>query len=391
MTKQLLPPSNWDEFEQLCHGLWSELLSDSETKMHARRGQAQNGIDIYGYDHRSGTSKLIGIQCKGKDTYLDRNLTENELRDEVLKATSFQPKISKFILATTGKRDVNVQAFTRTVNTENMNAGLFSVSTWDWSDISEEIQNYPTLLRKYYPESFISPNLHRTSSSLNLILPLSHDHEQKIASLFEVDDIKCELDNNFRHEVRDFVLEISSNAYRHGEAKKLEVEIYSNRIIIKENGKYFDQILKSESMQTNTSMQGLKYIKYFLDQYKQEMSTIYEYDGTNSKNIITLNFNNPIVRIKPDKCMISFEDFIFMGRIEAQTAASTFIFHDECLVYSLHISRQSFMISSLYAYLDEIVKRLPSGKKLKIILQNKYHKEMVESWFDSKVIEVITS
>ncbi len=164
-----------------------------------------------------------------------------------------------------------------------------------------------------------------------------------------------------------------------------------NKIIIKENGKKFDQLLKSKEMITKPSMQGMKYIKYFLEQYKQDMTANYIYDNKNFINQVTLDFNIPIVRIKPDKCMITFSDFNFMGRIEAMAAASSQVFDDECLVYTLHISRQDFMISSLYSFLHGIILRLPKDKKLRVILPNKHHKEMVENWFDSEIIEIITS
>jgi hypothetical protein len=391
MTNQLLPPQNWDEFEQLCHELWIELLSDAEVKMHGRRGQSQKGIDVYGYDHRAGTRELVGIQCKGKDNYLNRNVTEAELREEVRKAVLFQPAISKFILATTGNRDANIQAFTRTVNAESIKASRFTVSTWSWPDISENVQNYPALLRKFYPEVFVSPNLNRTQSSLNFTLPLSLNHEQKIAALFEVDDIKGEMLSDFRHEVRDFVLEVASNSFRHGNARKLEVEISSNLIQIKENGEEFNPISKSEDINTDISMQGLRYVKYFINQYEEELDVSYEFDSVNSKNIVSLKFHNPIVRVKPDPCLISFSDFEFLGRAEAQTAGESQQFSDECEVYTLHISRRDFMMSSLYMYLNNVVRRLPEGKKLRVILPNKHHKDLVESWFSSQIVEVISS
>lgn len=391
MTNQLLPPQNWDEFEQLCHGLWVEQLSDPETKIHGRRGQAQNGVDVYGYDHKAGTGELVAVQCKGKDNYLERNVTEDELREEVRKAISFQPAISKFILATTGNRDANIQAFTRAVNAENVSAGRFTVSTWSWPDISEQVQNYPALLRRFYPENFVSPNLNRTQSSLNFNLPLSHDHEQKIAALFEVDDIKGEMQDDFRHEVRDFVLEIASNSFRHGQARKIEVELSSHLIQIKENGEEFNPIVEAENINTDISMQGLRYVKYFISQYEGELNISYEYDSTQSKNVISLEFGNPVVRIKPDKCLISFSDFDFFGRSEARAAGDSQQFHEECQIYTLHISRRDFMMSSLYMYLDRVVTRLPDGKQLRVILPNKHHKDMVESWFDSQIVKVIAS
>lgn len=391
MMKQLSPPQNWDEFEQLCHGLWTNLLSDPYAKIHGRRGQSQHGIDVYGYDHNSGTSSLVGIQCKGKDNYLERNLSEQELRNEVKKAVSFQPKIEHFILATTGKRDVNIQSFTRTVNSENINAGSFSVSTWSWADISEEIQNYPVLLRKHYPENFIQPNLTRTIESINLALPLSNDHEQKIAALFEIDDIKCELQSDFRNEVRDFVLELASNSFRHGQAKKLEIQIFSNRIIIKDNGMNFNPLATTHNNESDKSMQGLKYIKYFIDQYEEELTSDYTYDEERSRNIVTLDFFIPIIRIEADRCTISFSDYDFISRGEATTAGAAQQFPEECEVYIMHIDRRLFMMSSLYIYLMNVVSRLPEDKKLKIILPVKSHKEIVDSWFDPSKVEVIVN
>ncbi|SEQ67743.1 Restriction endonuclease [Amphritea atlantica] len=391
MTNQLLPPQDWDEFEQLCHGLWIELLSDPEAKMHGRRGQSQNGVDVYGYDHRNGSRELVGIQCKGKDNYLERNVSEAELREEIAKAISFKPAISKFILATTGNRDANIQAFTRAINAENVNAGGFTVSTWSWPDISEKVQDYPALLRKFYPEIFVSPNLYRTHDSLNFTIPLSNDHEQKIAALFEVDDMRGEMLPEFRHEVRDFVLEVASNSFRHGQARKLEIKIFSKSIQIKENGEKFNPIAESGNINTGIDMQGLKYISYFINQYKDELDASYEFNVVHSNNVISLNFNNPIIRVKPDPCLISFSDFQFIGRAEAETAGESQQFHSECKVYTLHISRKDFMMSSLYMYLSKVVSRLPHGKKLRLILPNKHHKEMVESWFDPQIVVVVAS
>lgn len=389
MTKQLAPPQSWDEFEQLCHGLWTELLSDPETKMHGRRGQTQNGVDVFGCDYRSGNNALVGIQCKGKDNFLKKNVTEAELREEVRKATSFKPELNKFILATTGLRDVNIQSFTRTINSESLTSGKFTISTWSWQDISDEIQNYPALLRKYYPEMFIQPNLTRTKNSLDLRLPLSGDHEQKIAALFEIDDVKSELQSDFRHELRDFALEVASNSFRHGQAKRLEVEISSNKVVIKDNGVAYNPLVPTTSEFASVGMQGLKYINYFINQYKVQLSASYIYDLDTSLNIITLSFKMPIVRIKTDDCLIDFSDYAFIGRGEAIAAGAAQQFPEECEVYTMHLDRQTFMMSSLYMYLEKVVSRLPFGKRLRIVLSNQAHEELVNKWFDPSVVEVI--
>lgn len=389
MTNQLLPPQNWDDFEQLCYSLWKELLSDPEVKMHGRRGQSQHGVDIYGYDHTCGTRELVGIQCKGKDNYTNKNIVEAELREEVEKAKNFRPNLDRFILASTANRDANVQAFTRIVDAESTVKSHFSVSTWSWPDIAEKVQDYPHILRKFYPEVFVNPNIHRTKDTLKFNLPLSLDHEQKIAALFEVDDIKGELNSDFRHELRDFVLEIASNSFRHGQATKLNVEITAAAIEIRDNGDQYDPITAAEKLPNSVTMQGLKYVNYFKNQYSSEVGISYEFDSFESENVVTLIFSHPIARVKPDKCLITFSDFGFLGRAEAISAAEYQQFAEECNVYTVHVSRRDFMMSSLYVYLARIVERLPEGKSLNVVIPNRRHKENMDQWFDSDLVQII--
>ena len=160
-------------------------------------------------------------------------------------------------------------------------------------------------------------------------------------------------------------------------------------ILIKDNGTKFDAIMKAGHLNTDISMQGLKYIKYFLNQYEDELSAKYTYDHKYLKNIITLNFKSPVVRLKPDKCLLSISDF--MGRAEAQSAGESQMFAEECQIYTINIHRRHFMMSSLFVYLRRVVDRLPEGKRIRVTLPNKHHKAIVDSWFDSQVVEVITS
>lgn len=147
---QIAPPINWDDFETLCCDLWRNIWGDPNTKKNGRQGQKQDGVDIVG---RPGQNQQWGgVQCKGKDNYQDKNLTEKEIRSEVKKAKGFKPTLSEFIIATTGTRDANLDKIAREVTTENLAAGTFSVTVWAWEDIRDRLPDYPEVLKKHFPD-----------------------------------------------------------------------------------------------------------------------------------------------------------------------------------------------------------------------------------------------
>jgi len=89
---QIPPPTNWQEFEALCCDLWRVIWKDPNTQRNGRQGQPQHGVDIFGRPEPG--NHWAGIQCKGKDNYTGKLLTEKEVKDEVDKAKSFQPELS---------------------------------------------------------------------------------------------------------------------------------------------------------------------------------------------------------------------------------------------------------------------------------------------------------
>lgn len=101
--RRIEPPRYWEAFEDLCLDLYREVWSDPSAQKNGRAGQAQAGTDVYGQpDYAAG--KWHGVQCKGKDTYNQGEVTETELRNEVEKAKTFKPALSDWILATTAKK-----------------------------------------------------------------------------------------------------------------------------------------------------------------------------------------------------------------------------------------------------------------------------------------------
>ena len=66
------PPNDPTAFESLCLYLWKDIWQDSGAQKNGRRGQKQDGVDIFGREK----GQLIGVQCKQKDGRLWAKVTE---------------------------------------------------------------------------------------------------------------------------------------------------------------------------------------------------------------------------------------------------------------------------------------------------------------------------
>ena len=74
---QLPPPSNWQDFQELCRVLWKYVwsLSDEDIIAYGDNGDKQDGVDIcaiVGEDY-------YGIQCKSKDQLKEKQITIAEI------------------------------------------------------------------------------------------------------------------------------------------------------------------------------------------------------------------------------------------------------------------------------------------------------------------------
>src|SRR4051794_32113656 len=116
MLLQFQPPKSWQEFEALCHQLWRELWGDPYTQRNGRNGQPQAGVDIFGRPvYRSG---IHGVQCKLKDLKTKAALSKGEIRAEQRNASTFQPPLAHFTIATTDSRHERLQEIARQISTE---------------------------------------------------------------------------------------------------------------------------------------------------------------------------------------------------------------------------------------------------------------------------------
>ena len=141
------PPNDSTAFESLCLDLWKDIWQDSDAQKNGRRGQRQDGVDIFG--HKNGS--VVGVQCKQKDGRLWAKVTPDELEAEVEAARRFEPKLARFILATTASRDTAVQRRANQLTEQHKKAGLFTVAVWAWEDIWHELYRRKPLFDKIAP------------------------------------------------------------------------------------------------------------------------------------------------------------------------------------------------------------------------------------------------
>lgn len=200
--ESLLPPDTPEEFESLCLDLWMELCSDPGAQKNGRRGQNQDGVDVFAQQE----GKWTGIQCKRKDGLLRTKVSPAELKEEVTNARKFREPLARFILATTGPRDEKVQALARQLTTKHRAEGLFTVEVWSWEDIREQFTGRRELrkriLQKYYRHLRDDLELEDTEPGSNIVpTRLRHGAEKLVGRETELADLDKAWDDSKTHVV----------------------------------------------------------------------------------------------------------------------------------------------------------------------------------------------
>jgi hypothetical protein len=112
--------------------------------MHGRRGQAQDGVDIFGVTHLG----QIGVQCKNTFNGVKKKI----INDEIIKANKFDPPLKALYIATSADRDTTIQKEVRKISESRVTSGLFSVDILFWEDICQDLILAPDVFLKHYPQ-----------------------------------------------------------------------------------------------------------------------------------------------------------------------------------------------------------------------------------------------
>ncbi|GLR16004.1 hypothetical protein [Portibacter lacus] len=172
--KHLRKPENWEDFESLCKKLWGEIWDCKEIKKNGRKGQSQNGVDVYGIP--KGEKSYYGIQCKGKDEYSHKLLTKSEIDKEIDLAKSFKPALTKFYFATTANKDSKIEEYIRIRDFENRLQNLFEVHLFSWEDIVDLIDE-----NKQTHDWYL--NLNKFNTKSNAEICFENDQNELVKSI----------------------------------------------------------------------------------------------------------------------------------------------------------------------------------------------------------------
>lgn len=143
MKSTLLPPREWSDFEDLCCDIWQKMWGKENVQRFGRQGQSQHGIDIL----FQGNNETKAVQCK----LTSDELTTDDIDNIIEKAKEFEPKLSKFVIATSAKRDSKIQAYIAKLN-KNREKGSFETHIWAWHDITEFLDENIDIMRNHYSE-----------------------------------------------------------------------------------------------------------------------------------------------------------------------------------------------------------------------------------------------
>ncbi|MCX5734998.1 MAG: hypothetical protein NTW68_11820 [candidate division NC10 bacterium] len=134
-------PKSEDEWEDMVLDAMRLRWRDPNAERNGRRGQRQNGVDVFG---RIGAS-WVAAQAKNTDT-----LSEADAKAEISKAEGFQPPLLDFYLVICGPRDATFQEFIRLLSAEQVSRGSFRVHVLFFDDVCQELAGSAALVQKYW-------------------------------------------------------------------------------------------------------------------------------------------------------------------------------------------------------------------------------------------------
>lgn len=183
-AKQIAPPKDWATFEDLCHALFKAVWQDPYAQKHGRRGQKQQGVDVFGSP--GGAAKgYHGVQCKGKDRNYGHKVSIEEIREELAKTEQFSPPLKHWIFATTSPSDAALQKEARQISSQRAAKGLFTLDVLGWEEIQALMANAPKVIEEFYPEH--TDHLQTVLDTLRA-LPTYDEMQAMLRSVVELTD-----------------------------------------------------------------------------------------------------------------------------------------------------------------------------------------------------------
>ena len=126
------------------------VLADPLIQKNGRQGQAQNGVDLFGSPN-ANYSVFWGIQCKVEPPGRSSDSILANVKQEVDKAESFEPKLEHWIFSTTAPVDAVLQRDARNLSQARARDGLFTLSVLGWDEIVSLLCTHADVMAEFYP------------------------------------------------------------------------------------------------------------------------------------------------------------------------------------------------------------------------------------------------
>jgi hypothetical protein len=382
METRLNIPRNWQDFEVLCHKLWSYIWSDPNAERNGRQGQPQHGVDVFGKP--AYKDYLAGVQCKDKDSRLGSKLSIKELEAECVKAHSFKPTIQEFTMATTAARDGSIQLHARSLN--EINLFPFKVHVWAWDEIEEEIRCRPILLKAYYPDVYYAQaGLGSVRANVSFIA-----HEDQCHAFFSRPEIQRLIPPGLSESLMTLCYELSDNAYSHGKASQFSIICSNTSIRLEDNGIPFNPITGLDPTQVSAKSHIGSYVfKIFSEKYNEILKIGYEHitNQGEGKNVLNFEFCKPIVTLEASPKEVLIDMSLAAGRNGAERLAASISIPKTSQELTLVIIR-FHNPSALVEFIVCMLKRIEKNVRLIIYLPRDDYSEGIESFLQDERLSI---
>ncbi len=381
MRTRLPIPSNWQDFEALCHQLWKEIWSDPNAQRNGRAGQEQFGVDVFGRPvYRSA---YAGVQCKDKDGRLGSLLTESQLLIECANAKAFRPELESFTLATTAASNQAIQTAARKINAEGQFP--FDVHVWSWDEIEAEIACRPKLVGAFYQPA------NSENVTPNVKISVSAPKDQFFA-FFSRPNIISQLGLPLKDSLIQVTYELCDNAFVHGGAQHVELTFEGKKLIIKDDGKIFNPIEDLDSTKTTKfGNLGSYVLDSFRKKFTDEVTFMYERESNQEGgcNVLTIDVKNAQYVAVPEVLDISVDLSAMFGRRGARGFAESIPIPLGTKELIVTVSDMFNVSGSIY-FIQSLRERLPNSVLLVISHPRNSLLAELASLFDGSSVKFVS-
>jgi tetratricopeptide (TPR) repeat protein len=177
-------PDNEDEFEQQCLRLYRKLWKNENLKLYAKRGERQDGIDIF---DPLCLKPVRAVQCKHYEP--SKTIPPSEIVAEVEKAEQSPHIIEHYVIATTAKKSRNAQDAIAKLNQRSDKK--FTVDIHFWEEICQHVSELGRIVAELiiYGENILAGAVIQGDVALHRPIPARPTNESTEEPYFTIEKL----------------------------------------------------------------------------------------------------------------------------------------------------------------------------------------------------------